>query len=275
VDDLLNQYLAEIARHPLLSADEERRLGRVIARGQPDREVADATAHLVASNLRLVVSIARRYRYTGVPLLDLVQEGNIGLLRAVARFDPDRGFRFSTYATWPIRQAITRAVANTGRMIRLPVHAGELLARVRADQRLFEDQTGRAPTVEELAGRLGISAQKIGPLLDHALEPVSLSIPLSPDGAQLGDAVEDEHAVSPLDRAVLDMVLGDTARAMAVLDRAELAVLRLRFGLDGDEPVSLAEAGRRLGISREAAGTIQRRAITSLRRSMRVLAEPG
>jgi RNA polymerase sigma factor (sigma-70 family) len=295
--ELLNLYLAEIGRYPLLSAAEERRLGRIIERGRLARheldngaevtelrsrqlrqmvvEAEEATSTFVESNLRLVVSIAKRYERRGLPLLDLVQEGNTGLIRAVARFDPWRGFRFSTYAAWAIRHAILRGIANSARLVRLPVHAGELVARVRRLQMLLEAESGRRPTDEELAERLGIPPQRLKEVLLLADEPVSLAAPSADGDAELSSAIEDVRAVSPLDHAVLSMELETMSRAMATLDEAEYQVLRLRFGLDDAEPATLTEVGRRLELSGAAARSVQQRAISKLRRSMKQLEKVG
>ena len=291
---LLNLYLAEIGRYPLLSAADERRLGDIIeqgrqAQGELDHlvevselrerqvrhmvaEAEDATRTFVESNLRLVVSIAKRYERPGLALLDLIQEGNTGLIRAVAGFDHRRGFRFSTYAAWAIRHAIVRSIANTAQLVRLPVHIGELVARVRRVQTVLEAEHGRHPTVEELADRLGIPPQRVHEALLLAEEPVSLAAPSAGAGdAELIDAIEDIRAVSPLEHAVLAMELEQLSRAMAALDDAEYEVLRLRFGLGDEEPATLTEVGRRLELSGDAARSVQRRAIKKLRRSMKEL----
>ena len=291
---LLNLYLAETGRYPLLSAAEERRLGDIIEQGrqaqgeldlqvemtelrerQPRHMVAEAeeaSRTFVESNLRLVVSIAKRYERPGLALLDLIQEGNTGLIRAVAGFDHRRGFRFSTYAAWAIRHAIVRSIANTARLVRLPVHVGELVARVRRVQTVLEAEHGRRPTVEELAERLGIPPHRVQDALLLAEEPVSLAAPSAGAGdAELIDAIEDIRAVSPLEHAVLAMELEQLSRAMAALDDAEYEVLRLRFGLGDEEPATLTEVGRRLELSGDAARSVQQRAIKKLRRSMKEL----
>ena len=295
--ELMNMYLAEIGRYPLLSAADERRLGRIIERGreaqnelddhpevtglryrqlrQTVAEAEKATRTFVESNLRLVVSIAKRYEAPGLTVLDLIQEGNIGLIRAVARFDHRRGFRFSTYATWAIRHAIVRGIANSARLIRLPVHTGELVARVRRLQSVLEADCGRRPTVEELAEELGIRPQRVAEALLLAEEPVSLAAPSAVGDAELINAIEDVRAVSPLEHAVLTRELEEMSRAMAALDEAEYEALRLRFGLDDQEPATLTELGRRLELSGAAARTVQHRAIKKLRRSMKELERVG
>lgn len=294
---LLNLYLAEIGRYPLLSADDERRLGGIIERGRQAQaelehlvdvselrerqlrhmvaEAEEATRTFVESNLRLVVSIAKRYERPGLALLDLVQEGNTGLLRAVAGFDYRRGFRFSTYAAWAIRHAIVRSIANTARLIRLPVHVGELVARLHRLQTVLEAENGRRPTVEELADRLGIPPHRVQEALFLAEEPVSLAAPSAGGDAELISAIEDIRAVSPVEHAVLAMELEQLSRAMAALDDAEYEVLRLRFGLGDEEPATLTEVGRRLELSGDAARSVQRRAIKKLRRSLMDLERVG
>ena len=295
--DLLNVYLSEIGRYPLLSSADELRLAGLIERGRwaqdelggdpelPElrvrqlskvvAEADEATRTFVASNLRLVVSVARRYERPGLPLLDIIQEGNIGLMRAVAQFDHRRQLRFSTYAVWPIRQAIARAIANTARLVRLPVRTGELVARVRRGQNLLEAEYGRRPSVDQLAQWLGIPPERVTAALLVAEDPASLAAPLPAVGAERVSAIEDRRAVSPLDHAVLSIELEKMSLAMAALDEVEYEVLRLRFGLGDDEPSTLAEVGRRLELSGAAARRVQHRAMTKLRRSMRELDPVG
>ena len=187
-----------------------------------------------------------------MPLLDLVQEGNLGLIHAVEKFDWRRGFKFSTYATWWIRQAITRGIANTGRTIRLPVHAGDLLTRVAQARGRLEGQLGRRPTVAELAADLELREEKVTEILRHAAEPLSLSEPLGEDGdAELGDLVEDRSAVSPFDAAAAALLSGEVNKMLLALDEREREVLRLRFGLDRGEPRTLDQVGEHFSLSRE------------------------
>ncbi len=291
--DTLGIYLVDIGRHPRLSAADERRLGELIEQGRQARleldggdlltelrseelaqitvEAAEATRTFVTSNLRLVVSLARRYESSGQPLLDLIQEGNIGLLRAVAGFDHRRGFRFSTYAAWPIRQAIARGIANTGRLIRLPVRSGELVARVRLTQRAVDATGAERPTIDEMARQLATSPHRLREVLACASDPVSLSEPIGDDDTEVGDLIEDTSAVSPLEQAVLSEELQGMAKALAMLEEPESRVLCLRFGLDDDDPATIAEIARRLELSSAATRSIQVRAISKLRRSMREL----
>ena len=287
-EDLVRLYLNEIGRYALLTKADEERLGRAVEEGQaaaaelaadagltPARRrhlralVAageQATTEFCQANLRLVVSIAKRYQASGLPLLDLVQEGNLGLLHAVEKFDYKKGFKFSTYATWWIRQAITRGIANTGRTIRLPVHAGDLVARVHRAQSRLEAQLGRRPTPEELGADLDLSPERVEEVLAMATDPVSISAPLSEDGeGELGDVMEDVTAVSPLEEVLANSVPTELARLLAVLDEREREILRLRYGLDQGEPRTLEEVGERMHLTRERIRQIESRALCKLR----------
>ncbi|HVM02910.1 MAG TPA: sigma-70 family RNA polymerase sigma factor [Acidimicrobiales bacterium] len=291
-EDLVRLYLNEIGRYPLLTKSDEERLGRAVEEGQAAAaELAAAAAggtplpaarrrHLRAvvaagerattefcqANLRLVVSIAKRYQASGLPLLDLVQEGNLGLLHAVEKFDYKKGFKFSTYATWWIRQAITRGIANSARTIRLPVHAGDLVNRVHRAQARLESHLGRRPTLEELGDDLDLSAERVAEVLSMATEPISISAPLGDDGeGELGDVIEDAGAASPLDQVLADAVPGELARLLAVLDEREREILRLRYGLDQGQPRTLDEVGERMHLTRERIRQIESRALCKLR----------
>ena len=201
-----------------------------------------------------------------MPLLDLVQEGNLGLIHAVQKFDGRRGFRFSTYATWWIRQAITRGIANTSRTIRLPLHAGDLLSRVTNHRGDLEVQLGRRPTLAELAAGLELDEAKITEILRHATEPLSLSEPLGEDGdRELGDTLEDRSAVSPFDAAAAALLSGELDKMLAVLEVREREVLRLRFGLDRGQPRTLDQVGARFSLSRERIRQIEDLALSKLR----------
>ena len=288
-EDLVRLYLNEIGRYPLLTKVDEERLGRAVQEGltAADR-LAGARASLPAAerrrlralvqagerattefcqaNLRLVVSIAKRYQASGLPLLDLVQEGNLGLLHAVEKFDYAKGFKFSTYATWWIRQAITRGIANTGRTIRLPVHAGDLVNRVQRASASLEARLGRRPTAKELGEEVALTPSRVEEVLAMATEAVSISTPLSDDGeGELGDVIEDTTAVSPLEQALADAVPGELARLLAVLDEREREILRLRYGLDQGEPRTLEEVGERMHLTRERIRQIESRALCKLR----------
>ena len=288
-EDLIRVYLGDIGRHPLLTKDDEvdlaqqmeeglvaesrlaadieldlasiRRLRRLIRRGE------EAKYRFVLANLRLVVSVAQRYQSSGLPLLDLIQEGNIGLMHAVEKFDWRRGFKFSTYATWWIRQAITRGIANTGRTIRLPVHAGDLLARIQRCQARLELRLGRPPTSTELAAEAEVSRERLNEALLFRVEPLSLSERLRDDAeAELGDLVEDSAAETPFDAVASSMLPEQISRLLGSLDEREQEILRMRFGLDRGEPRTLEEVGEHFNLTRERIRQIESRAMSKLRR---------
>ncbi len=282
--DLLRLYLDEIGTHDLLTRDDEQRLGTVIDAGRRaavtlDRsEVPDADlqAQLAAgrraerafleANLRLVVSIAKRYQSSGLPLLDLVQEGNLGLIHALEKFDFGRGFKFSTYATWWIRQAITRAIANTGRTIRLPVHAGETVARVQRAKAHLEGELGRTPRIEELAAECGMPRDRVTEALRLAPHPASIFEPLSGDGdITLADVVQDHEAVSTIDQIIAASLPAHVARLLGTLAEDERKVVSLRYGFDRGQPRTLAEVGELCGLSSEGVRQVERRALAKLR----------
>jgi RNA polymerase sigma factor (sigma-70 family) len=287
-EDLVRLYLKDIGRHALLSKDDEARLSQAIEAGRQGcielaaehpptaarkrelrlliRSGDEATGTFVQANLRLVVSIAKRYQAADLPLLDLVQEGNLGLIHAVEKFDWRKGFKFSTYATWWIRQAITRGIANSGRTVRLPVHAGDLLSRVTKARGRLEGQLGRRPTIGELAADLEVDEVRVIEILRHAAAPLSLSEPLRVDGdAELGDLVEDHSAVSPFDAAAATLLAGEVTKLLVNLDDREREVLRLRFGLDRGVPRTLDEVGAHFDLTRERIRQIEARAMSKLR----------
>jgi RNA polymerase sigma factor (sigma-70 family) len=287
-EDLVRLYLGDIGRYPLLTKDDEVRLARAIEDGVAAADELTRTSGssiarrrelrrtvsageaaqrtFVQSNLRLVVSIAKKYQASGLPLLDLVQEGNLGLMHAVEKFDWRKGFKFSTYATWWIRQAITRGIANTGRTIRLPVHAGDTLARLQKARGRLELRLGRVPTLAELAVEVDLPVEKVTEALLVAAEPLSLSEPLRDDGdAELGDLVEDAGAVSPFDEAAVAMLPAEVERLLSGLDRREKEILTLRFGLDRGEPRTLEEVGAHFQLTRERIRQIEARAMSKLR----------
>ncbi len=286
-EDLIRLYLGDIGVHSLLSKEDEARLGKEMERATAAREelrkqgvIPERRAELnriveqgegakqafIQGNLRLVVSIAKRYQASGLPLLDLIQEGNMGLIHAVEKFDWRKGFKFSTYATWWIRQAITRGIANTGRTIRLPVHAGDSLARVQRAQMHLEIKYGRSPTLKELASEVDLPYEKLVESLRFRGEPVSLSEPLREDGdAELADVVEDQSAESPFDVAAEVLLPSEIARLLAPLDERERDILRLRYGLDRGEPRTLEEVGEYFHLTRERIRQIEARAMSKLR----------
>ena len=287
-EDLVRLYLTDIGQYPLLTKDDEVRLAQQIEAGNEAREELESADSLsaarkrelrrssrqgeeaertfVQSNLRLVVSIAKKYQASGLPLLDLIQEGNLGLMHAVEKFDWRKGFKFSTYATWWIRQAITRGIANTGRTIRLPVHAGDTLARLQKARARLELKLGRPATLSELAAEVEMPEDKVTEALRFAAEPLSLSEPLREDGdAELGDVVEDRSADSPFEVAATALLPDEISRLLAPLDEREREILKLRFGLDRGEPRTLEEVGEHFNLTRERIRQIEARAMSKLR----------
>ena len=288
-EDLVRLYLTDIGQYPLLTKDDEVRLAKAIEAGNSARcsiesdgngmaqgrrrelrRVAQegmlAQQTFVKSNLRLVVSIAKKYQASGLPLLDLIQEGNLGLMHAVEKFDWRKGFKFSTYATWWIRQAITRGIANTGRTIRLPVHAGDQLTRLRKARATLEVKYGRPATMAELADELDMPIEKVSEIVRYAADTLSLSDPLREDGdAELGDVVADPSAVAPFDAAAEALLPEEINRLLKPLDDREREILRLRFGLDRGEPRTLEEVGESFKLTRERIRQIEARAMSKLR----------
>ena len=290
--DGIGAYLREIGRYPLLKAEEETELaqrieegdlaarklasGRVRSeRGRAQLERArrngeEARDRMIRSNLRLVVSIARRYRSTGMPFLDLIQEGNLGLIRAVEKFDWRRGFKFSTYATWWIRQAVQRGIADRGRVVRLPVHVHDLLLRVRKTRGELEGSLGREATAEEIANGSRISAGRVEDLQRLNAAPLSLETPMGDEGAtNLGELVSDPQADERFEDVFRDLQRNDVLRVLGTLTERERVILLLRFGMTGEQPMTLEEVGRRFGLTRERIRQLEGKALAKLRHPSR------
>lgn len=261
VDDPVRMYLRDIGKIPLLSSERETELARLLKDGD---EVA--RNELVESNLRLVVSIAKRYVGKGMYILDLIQEGNLGLMKAVEKFDHTKGYKFSTYATWWIRQAITRAIADQARTIRIPVHMVETIHKVSRESRKLLQELGREPTYGEIAARLGTSPEKVREILKAAQDPVSLETPIGEeDDSHLGDFIPDNEATAPVDAATFQLLREQLAGVLATLTPREELVLKLRFGLDDGRPRTLEEVGREFNITRERIRQIEAKALRKMR----------
>jgi RNA polymerase nonessential primary-like sigma factor len=290
--DLVRVYLNGIGKTALLTAAQEVELAKRIEAGvfaqhmmetseklslarraELQALVADghrAKNHLLEANLRLVVSLAKRYTGRGMPLLDLIQEGNLGLIRAVEKFDYTKGFKFSTYATWWIRQAITRGMADQGRTIRLPVHLVEQVNKLARIKRDLHQQMGREATTDELAKEAGLTPEKVADLLDHARDPVSLDMPVgTEEDAPLGDFIEDGEATDAESAVISGLLQDDLRRVLATLDDREQSVIRLRYGLDDGQPRTLDQIGKSFGLSRERVRQIEREVMSKLRQGER------
>jgi len=265
LDDPVKAYLKEIGQVPLLSAEEEQTLARAARAGD-----ADARRRLSEANLRLVVSVAKRYAGRGLPFLDLIQEGNLGLMKAAEKFEPDRGFKFSTYATWWIRQSITRAIADQGRTIRIPVHLVEHINRVRKTAGELLRKNGREPTAEEIAVRLEMEPDRVRELLQLAQEPVSLETPVGEEeDAHLEDFIQDEEAGIPVDEAGRQLLRRELMSVLKSLTPREERVITLRFGLDDGRPRTLEELGKEFNVTRERIRQIEAKALRKLRHPSR------
>ncbi len=258
--DSLRLYLREIGKVPLLTADQEVTLAKRIERGDMSAKTA-----MIEANLRLVVSIAKSYLGRGLSFLDLIQEGSLGLIRAVEKFDYRKGYKFSTYATWWIRQAVTRAIADKARTIRIPVHMVEKLNKVVHIERQLEQRLGREPRADEIAEELEITTEEVREILRMAQLPVSLEKPIGEDEeSSLGDFVPDEQAESPFDTASLSLRREDIEAALSSLPERERKVIELRFGLSGEQPCTLEEVGRAFGVTRERIRQIENNTLKKL-----------
>ena len=265
LDDPVKTYLKEIGQVPLLSTEEEQTLARAARAGD-----ADARRRLSEANLRLVVSVAKRYAGRGLPFLDLIQEGNLGLMKAAEKFEPDRGFKFSTYATWWIRQSITRAIADQGRTIRIPVHLVEHINRVRKTAGELLRKNGREPTAEEIAVRLEMEPDRVRELLQLAQEPVSLETPVGEEeDAHLEDFIQDEEAGIPVDEAGRQLLRRELMSVLKSLTPREERVITLRFGLDDGRPRTLEELGKEFNVTRGRIRQIEAKALRKLRHPSR------
>ena len=265
INDPVRMYIKEIGKISLLSLDEETELSKRIADGDEE-----AKNRLAESNLRLVVSIAKRYVGRGMLFLDLIQEGNIGLMKAVEKFDADKGYKFSTYATWWIRQAITRAIADQARTIRVPVHMVETINKLSRYQRQLTLELNREPTDEELAKKMGMSPDKVREVIKIAQDPVSLETPIGEEeDSHLGDFVPDESNMSPEDFTIHEMLKEEIGDVLLTLTEREEQVLRLRFGLDDGSSKTLEEVGQMFGVTRERIRQIEAKALRKLRHPSR------
>ena len=264
-DDPVRMYFKEIGKVPLLSAEEERELAIRIEQGDEE-----AKKKLCESNLRLVVSIARRYLNRGLSFLDLIQEGNLGLIKAVEKFDYTKGYKFSTYATWWIRQAITRSIADQARTIRIPVHMVETINKLIRISRQLLQEYGREPTSEEIAKEMGISVDKVREIKKISQDPVSLETPIGEEeDSHLGDFIPDEDIPSPVDAAAYSMLQKQLREVLDTLSEREKKVLILRFGLDDGRPRTLEEVGKEFNVTRERIRQIEAKALRKLRHPSR------
>jgi RNA polymerase sigma factor (sigma-70 family) len=286
--DLVRLYLDGIGKYPLLTKDDEVTLSKAIEAGRAARALlesdeklsparkrelqhvartgGDAVETFTNANLRLVVSIAKKYQSSDMPLLDLIQEGNLGLIHAVEKFDWRKGFKFSTYATWWVRQAIGRGIDNSSRTIRLPVHAGDQIRRLLRVRGQMEGELGRLPTAAELAGVMQMPEDQVTELLQYGAEPVSLETPIGTDGdTELADIVADLGAPTPFEMVAQGMLATEIDKLLAPLDERERQILQLRYGLDRGEPRTLEEVGLVLNLTRERIRQIERTALSKLR----------
>ena len=288
LEDPVRQYLEEIGKVPLLCAEDEVRLGALMARAhqehvraeqsneEPNREylvaAEEAQRCLIEANLRLVVSVAKRYVGRGLSFLDLIQEGNLGLMRAAEKFDYSKGYKFSTYATWWIRHAITRAIADQARTIRIPVHMGATIQRTICMSRVLLQELGREPTTGEIAERMGVTPEKVREIIKISQEPISLETPIGEeDDCHLGDFIEDHTALAPADAAIHQFLKEQVEDALDGLTERERRVLQLRYGLDNGRTRTLEEVGKEFHVTRERIRQIEVKALRKLRHPSRKL----
>ena len=288
-DDAVKRYLDGIGSYPLLSAEEETALAQAIERGRqaqaalPTVDTVDrdqlqqlidggdvARRRFIQANLRLVVSIAKRYQHSGIPFLDLVQEGNLGLIRAVEKFEYRKGFKFSTYATWWIRQAISRSIADKGRTIRVPVHMIDTIGQVQSAETELIKKLGRQPSDAEIAAEAGLTPDRVADARRVAPEPVSIFEPVGEDNAVLGDFIVDTDAVDPFEVALLGTRLDELVGVLDLLTDRERQVITMRYGLGGTEPCTLDEVGRHFEITRERVRQIEAKALLKMRQPVRM-----
>ena len=269
-DDSVKLYLREIGKIPLLTAEEEFELAQKIVNGT-EKEKKKAKDKMAESNMRLVVSIAKRYSGRGLDFLDLIQEGNTGLRRAVEKFDPDKGFKFSTYATWWIRQAITRAIADQARTIRIPVHMVETINKVLRTQRRLTQELNREPSTEEIAKAMGMEPEKIEYVMKIKQDIASLDASVGRDGedddSSLGDFIEDEERISPEDSAATQLLKEQIASILQTLTDREQKIIKMRFGIGGGKSHTLEEVGAEFSVTRERIRQIEAKALTKLRKN--------
>jgi RNA polymerase primary sigma factor len=263
-DTGLNRYLREIGRFPLLTPQQEIELAEKIGKGD-----TAARERMINANLRLVVTIARDYTNLGLPLLDLISEGNIGLTKAVERFEPTKGAKLSTYAMWWIKQSIKRALANQSKTIRLPVHLADKVAKVRRVSLQMSDELGREPTDDELGEEIGIDSDKISRLKSVGIRPASLDAPITDDDStEFGEVIGDNEAQTPFELLRDKNLLGEVDGLLEVLDPREKKIISQRFGLDGGKPKTLEDVGKDFGITRERIRQLQKGALEKLRRAL-------
>ena len=265
LEDPVRMYLKEIGKIPLLGMEDEVELAKKMELGDPE-----ARKRLAESNLRLVVSIAKRYVGRGMQFLDLIQEGNLGLIKAVEKFDYTKGYKFSTYATWWIRQAITRAIADQARTIRIPVHMVETINRLVRTSRQLLQELGREPTTEEIAARVDLPVERVSEIMKMSQEPVSLETPIGEEeDSHLGDFIQDDNVLEPQDAAAFNLLHEQLMEVLLTLTEREQKVLRLRFGLDDGRPRTLEEVGKQFSVTRERIRQIEAKALRKLRHPSR------